>query len=168
MTNQQVIKILKQGGVGVIPTDTIYGLVGRALDQEAVRRIYKLKNRNQRKPCIILISSLTDLNKFKIKPDRQTLKILQQFWPGRTSIAFTKKLAFRLPNSKRLRLFIRQTGPLVATSANPESLKPAGSVAEAKKYFGQKIDFYLAGGRLTGKPSTLITIKNGKIKVIRP
>ncbi len=51
----EIEKILKSGGIGVIPTDTIYGLVGSALNKKAVRRIYQLRQRNPKKPLIILI-----------------------------------------------------------------------------------------------------------------
>ena len=50
-----IIKILKSGGVGVMPTDTLYGLVGSAFSKEAVKRIYKIKNRDKKKKLIILI-----------------------------------------------------------------------------------------------------------------
>ncbi|MBI2097684.1 MAG: threonylcarbamoyl-AMP synthase [Candidatus Vogelbacteria bacterium] len=167
MTIKRAIKILQNGGVGVLPTDTIYGLVGQAQKPETVARIYRLKQRRPDKPFIILISDLAELKKFKIKPTRSMLKIINRFWPGPTSIIFTKRVACRLPASHRLRQLLKQTGPLAAPSANPEGRPPARTVAQAKKYFGDQVDFYLAGGRIKKKPSRLIAIKNGKIIVIR-
>ena len=101
-------------------------------------------------------------------------------------------IAFRLPAKKSLIEILKKTGPLVAPSANPEGQKPAQTILEAKKYFGpvrsrspqgdrstrsaraasngigNKVDFYLSGGMLKSKPSTLIKIgKNGKIIVLR-
>lgn len=64
---KNIIKILKSSGVGVMPTDTIYGLVGRAEDKKAVERIYKIKRRNKKKPFIILISNIQDLKKFGVR-----------------------------------------------------------------------------------------------------
>ena len=72
MVTQKIIKILKNSGIGVLPTDTIYGLVGRALDKKTVERIYKVRKRNPKKPLIILISSLSDLKLFGVKPDKKT------------------------------------------------------------------------------------------------
>lgn len=165
---EEVTKILKQGGIGVLPTDTLYGLVGQALNKTTVARIKKLKRRSQGKPFIILIQSLKDLAKFKIKPDKKTIEILKKVWPGPISVIFSPKLAFRLPKNKFLNELIKKTGPLVAPSANPEGLPPAGTIGEIKKYFLNNIDFIVsAGRRLTGQPSTLIKIRKNKIEILR-
>jgi len=165
---EEAVKILKQGGIGIIPTDTLYGLVGQALNKQAVERIKKLKKRRRGKPFIILISSLKDLKKFKLKPNKKTEEILVKIWPGPVSVAFTSKLAFRWPKNKFLIKLIEKTGPLIAPSANPESLPPANTITEAENYFGNQIDFYLSAKRkLTGQPSTLIKIKNNKIEILR-
>lgn len=176
----KAIDILMKGGIGVMPTDTIYGIVGLALSKKAVERIYKVRHRQLKKPMIILIGTENDLKFFDIKIGGKTKKILNRFWPGKTSVILpcfnekfvylhrgTKSLAFRLPRLLWLRRFLIKTGPLVAPSANPEGLSPAETIAEAKKYFGKKIDFYLNAGRMTGKPSKLIKISNGKINILR-
>ncbi|MEO8637351.1 MAG: L-threonylcarbamoyladenylate synthase [Candidatus Taylorbacteria bacterium] len=178
--DREIKKIIKKGGVGVIPTDTLYGLVGSALQEEAVERIYALKKRQSRKPLIVLISSATELKKFGISVDESTKKILRTVWPGPTSVilpVFGVKwryldrgegsIAFRVPNIPALRKFLADVGPLVAPSANPEASEPARNISEAKKYFGDSVDFYFEGRKLFGKASSLISIKNGAIKVIR-
>jgi L-threonylcarbamoyladenylate synthase len=62
---------------------------------------------------------------------------------------------------------LKKTGPLVAPSANPEGSKPAKIIKEARKYFGNKIDFYVNQGKLDSLPSTLVVIKNGRIIIKR-
>src|SRR3989338_11017033 len=93
-----IVTILKQGGIGVLPTDTIYGLVGSALSQRAVKRIYKVRKRNPKKPFIILISSIKDLSHFGIRLDVKTRKFLENLWPGPVSVilACTDKQFFCL------------------------------------------------------------------------
>ena len=181
LKEKKVIEILKNGGVGVIPTDTIYGLVGSTFSRTAVERIYKIKNRPDDSPFIILISSLKDLESFDIKINKEQAKILKKFWPGKVSIILscksakykylhrgTKSLAFRFPNKRSLIEIIRKTGPLVAPSANLSNEKPAENIKEAKKYFGDNVDFYLADGILKSNPSTLIRLdKNSEIIVLR-
>lgn len=172
----EITAILKNGGVGVLPTDTIYGLVGSALNKETVARIYKLRKRNLRKPMIILIAAVSDLRQFGIKVNCQTAKILKNLWPGKISVILpyqskkffylhrgTKTLAFRLPAKASLRKLLKKTGPLVAPSANLEGKPPAKTITEAKKYFADKIDFYVDGGKIFSPPSTLVEIKNKKI-----
>ncbi len=164
---KKIIEILKHDGIGVMPTDTIYGLVGSAFSKEAVRRIYKIKKRNKKKKSIVLISSLKDLEKFKIKINKEQAKILEKFWPGKVSI-IVSDTAFRLPAKKSLIKILKQAGPLVAPSANPEGLEPAKNMVQARGYFGDKVDFYLPGGTLKGESSILIKInKKGEIEVLR-
>lgn len=177
---KEAIKILKSGGIGVIPTDTIYGLVGQALKPKTVQRIYQVRQRRPDKPFIILIGLLGDLKKFNVEINPATRRIIKKYWPGPVSIILpcplkkfkylhrgTNTLAFRLPAQKDLISLLKQTGPLVAPSANPEGREPAKIIKEAKKYFTDKIDFYLAAGRLQSSPSTLIKINQGKIEVLR-
>lgn len=174
-----VIKILKNGGAGILATDTLYGLVGQAHNQKTVQRIYILKKRRPDKPFIILINALSDLDLFGIKLNERTKEIISGHWPGPVSIILdcpdekfeylhrgTGGLAFRLPAKKSLRELITKTGPLVAPSANPESKKPARSIKEARNYFGNNVDFYKSG-QVTDKSSKVIKIENGKIELIR-
>ncbi|MCK4454113.1 threonylcarbamoyl-AMP synthase [Candidatus Parcubacteria bacterium] len=165
-------KILKKGGIGVLPTDTIYGLVGSALSRKTVERIYKVKKRKQDKPFIILISSLKDLKLFNIRPDKEILILLRKIFPAKVSIILPCKnkkffylhrnknsLAFRIPKDIWLRRLLSKTGPLVAPSANLEGMPPAEIIEEAKEYFGDKIDFYFNKGRKKEKPSIILEIK---------
>ncbi len=180
MTLRGYAGLLAKNGVGVIPTDTLYGLVGRAQDREVIERIYRLKGRQPNKPLIILISSFEDLSKFKVKADAKTKKVLEKYWPGKVSVILpcpnqefeylhrgTKTLAFRLPDYPELIHLITQTGPLAAPSANPEGLPPAKNIKEAREYFGNEVDFYYTKGILKSPPSTLIEVRGGKIKVLR-
>ena len=174
--------MLKKGGIAVMPTDTLYGVVGSALSRTTVERIYELKGRNEKKPFIILILKIADLEKFGIKdiPSSE----LKKYWPGKVSIILplkrssrkefeylhrgTNSLAFRLPDKKSLIEILKKTGPLVAPSANPEGLPPAENITEAKKYFGDEVDAYIAGGKLTGKASKIISIsENGEVSILR-
>lgn len=177
---EKITSILKSGGVGVMATDTIYGLVGSALNSKTVERIYRLRKRDKNKPFITLIGSLADLTIFDINLSSYQKKTLKKLWPGKVSIIFPcpkekfrylhrggKTLSFRLPANKKLRNLLIAVGPLVAPSANPQGLKPAANIKEAKKYFGARVDFYNDSGRLPGQPSTLIQIKNNKVIVLR-
>lgn len=174
------IEKLLNNGIGILPTDTLYGLVGRALSRESFDRIFELKKRNFQSPFIILISSLDDLKLFEIKIDKDTENILHKYWPGKISVILpcnsekfsylhmgTKTLAFRMPDKKDLLEFLKQTGPLLAPSANHPGEKSALTIEEARNYFGNNVDFYVDKGKLESSPSTLIKIENGKIVVLR-
>lgn len=177
--NKNLVHQLRRGEVAVIPTDTIYGIVGSALDRATVEKIYALRRRAPSKPMIILISSIKDLEKFEIKLDEFTKIFLNQHWPATLSVILpcpslkfeylhrgTKTLAFRMPAKKALRDLLKMVGPLVAPSANFEGEKPAETIKEAKKYFGDEV-LYIDGGKLSGQPSTLVEIKNGQVNILR-
>lgn len=180
MKDKDAIEFLKSGGVGVIPTDTLYGLVGSAFNEKSVEKIYNLKNRDEKKSLIILISSIEDLTKFGVELTEKAKNFIKNFWPGKVSIIFkfnNKKfsyldrmdgtLAFRLPKDDKLITILRETGPLVAPSANPEGMSPAKNIDEAKRYFGEEADFYIDGGYVDSEPSTLVKMDGDDIKILR-
>ena len=171
-------KLLKKGGIGVLATDTLYGIVGMALSPKAVKRIYAVKGRTETKPFIILISSLSDLKKFSVKITAEQKRFLEREWPGAVSIILpckpkkfeylhrgTESLAFRMPKKKKLIDLLKKTGPLVAPSANPQGQPTAANIAEARQYFENKVDFYIPEGTKEGKPSKLVSLL-GQIPVV--
>jgi len=177
---KDIFKIIKNGGIGVVPTDTLYGIVGSAFSKSAVERIYSAKGRTKQKPFIILISSLNDLKKFGIVLNKDQKSFLNDVWPGAVSVILSCKskkfeylhrgknsLAFRLPKKKKISAFLKKTGPLVAPSANPQGLIPAHTIGEAKDYFGSDMDFYVSGGLLDAKPSTIIFLSDKGPKTLR-
>jgi L-threonylcarbamoyladenylate synthase len=170
---------LLSGGVGVLATDTLYGLVARAEDSTAVESLYTIKGRRPDKPLIILISQLSELKRFGVEVDGELEKKLKGYWPGPVSIILacdrsewaylhrgTKTLAFRVPAKPSLRRLLQNTGPLVAPSANPEGFEPARTTTQAKAYFGDKADFYRRG-RTRNEPSRVIKIEGETITVLR-
>ena len=172
--------LLKEGAIGVIPTDTIYGICGSALNKKAVEKIYKLKKRKPAKPMIILIASLDDLKKFNIKLKNWQKKILLKIWPAKISVILpcpskkfsylhrgTKTLSFRIPAKSQLLKILKISGPLVAPSANWEGFEPAKTISQAKKYFGNKVFYYNDGGELIGPASTLVDLTKKPVKILR-
>jgi L-threonylcarbamoyladenylate synthase len=177
---EKIVKILKEGGIGVLPTDTIYGLVGSALNKKTVERIYKVRKRERKKPFIILISDPQDLKIFGIKLKPFQKNLIKKFWPGPYSLIFDCKskkfeylhrgkrsLAFRVPKPKWLRKLLRKVGPLVAPSANLAGMPYAKTIKEAKKYFNESVDFYLDLGTINKKPSTIVDVRRRKIELLR-
>jgi L-threonylcarbamoyladenylate synthase len=72
-----------------------------------------------------------------------------------------------VPDEENLRNFLEISGPLVAPSANPQDKKPARNIDEARKYFGEGVDFYIDGGDLEGSPSTLVCFRGKKVELLR-
>ncbi len=178
--NSEIISLLLKGSIGVLPTDTVYGVVGLLSSQRAVEAIYKVKQRNTRKAVGTIL--IADENQIKDITNEAFLQRAANYWPGPTSVILPLSdkfqyahkglgsLPFRVPNNETLISFLRQTGPLATSSANLEGQPTAVSVKEAEGYFGEKIAFYVDGGVLSHpKPSRIITFdERGAEKVIRP
>lgn len=175
LQSTELVQLLQSGAVGVLPTDTLYGLVCCAADEEAVRKLYALKSR-EHKPGTIIAATINQIALLGVKA--RYLKAVQQFWPNPISIEIphhvdylsqaTGRQGFRIPADPDLRKFLEQTGPLQTTSANLPGQKPAATVDEAGQYFGDTVDFYVDGGDLSAnKPSTIIRVVDDAIEVIR-
>lgn len=139
--------------------------------------MHELKDRSQGKPFIILIADTKMLDSLSI--NQESALPAKPYWPGPlTLIVGAPKapdwlrlgldtLAVRMPDDKKLLELIRRTGPLISTSANPEGEVPAKNAEEGLEYFGDKLDFYVDAGSLTGQASTIASVNNGKLQVIR-
>ncbi len=177
MLDEAIQQLKRPGAVGVIPTDTVYGIVARAADHNAVERLYRIKRREQ-KPGTIIASDIEQLVSLGIK--RRYLKAVERFWPGPVSVVIPcgpelaylhqemNGLAVRIPADPVLTKFLNQCGPLLTSSANAPDKPTASTIAEAKAYFGDDVDFYVNGGDLAGRlPSTLLRVVDDAIEIIR-
>lgn len=175
ITDPEVINLLKSGAIGVLPSDTVYGLMCRAHDERAVRRLYELKSRDH-KPGTLIAANVEQLVELGIK--LRYLRAVEQFWPGPVSVETphdidylnmsTGRQALRIPDDDNIKHLLEQTGPLQTTSANAPGEPVATTVEEAQAYFGDAVDFYVDGGDLSGRPpSTIIRIVDDAIEVIR-
>lgn len=164
------------GAIGVIPTDTVYGVVARAHDQEAVTRLYELKRR-EHKPGTLIAASVDQLVVLGFK--RRYLQAVEKYWPSPVSVIVpcmelaylhqgVGSLAVRIPNKPELLQLLQITGPLLTSSANQPGEPPANTLAEAKAYFDNGVDFYEDGGNLSNaRPSTVIRVVDDAIEVLR-
>lgn len=179
LTDPALIECLNRGGVVVIPTDTLYGVVARASSEQAVERVYRVRGRAPEKPCIILAAGEWQITDTSLWTAAHR-ELVKKYWPGPLSLVTptahskpylhrgTHTLAYRVPASEQLRQLLAHTGLLIAPSANPESLPPATTVQEAIAYFGDNVDGYVDGGTLANHmPSTVVMIEQGKLKVLR-
>ncbi|MBT3356185.1 threonylcarbamoyl-AMP synthase [bacterium] len=180
---KKVVEVLKNGGVVVLPTDTIYGVSCSALNKNAIERVYSLRKRDLDKPCIILISKLEQLEEFGIEISSRMRSFFEKIWPGKVSVILPipsskqeefeflhrgkGSLGFRLPNFELIGRVIDQVGPLISTSANVQGFPFAKNTKEAREYFGSEIDFFLDVGELRSTPSSLVSITEDKLEILR-
>lgn len=172
-----LVSVLQNGGVAVLRTDTLYGVVCLADSEQAVNRVYQLKHRNEAKSPIVLIADQSQLYE---RPSDTMQPALDMMWPGPYSIIMpapdaphwivrdNQSVAYRVPAHDDLRYLLRQTGPLIAPSANLEGDPPALTIQQAVDYFGDAVDIYVDGGKVTNtRPSTLLRLNGNKFDKLR-
>lgn len=175
---EEVVQLLQTGAIGVIPTDTVYGLACSAKKQAPVARLYYDVKRRGPKPGTLIAASIEQLEELGLKA--RYLKAVQGYWPNPLSVIIPcgpeltylhrgkDSLAVRIPDNEQLRSFLARTGPLLTTSANHPSEPTAATLQMAIDYFEEAVDFYVDGGDLSGRPpSTIIRIVDDAIEILR-
>lgn len=179
---EEIISGLKKGDVAIVPTDTLYGIICGAKNKTAVSKLYKIKERDQNKPCIILVNSYEQIKSFGVDITEKQKEFMEKYWPGSVSIILpcnSKKyeylhkglesIAFRMIGKKSRNLYkiLNEVGPVLAPSANPQGLPPATCENKAYRYFKGKVNLYLAGGTRRSEPSTLVDYTKTKPRILR-
>lgn len=176
---EKAVEFLKEGKVIVYPTETCYGLGCDATNDEACKRVFKIKKRSEEKKLPIIVASLEMAKRYAYF-SRDALKLARAFWPGPltlvlrnkvkvSSLVANKKIALRVSSNKVARILSKLLGkPIVATSANISGRENCYSIKEVLRQ-GVKADLYLDGGRLKRvKPSTIFDVERRAILRERP
>lgn len=176
-----LVKLLNNDGVAIIPTDTVYGLIGDATNEEVINKIFEIKHREKNKPLLILVSNIEMLNNYVKNISDLEREIINKFWPGPLTIIFNNKknlsnnltankneIAVRMPNNKvLLELINKLNKPIIATSANIANKETITSIDLLEESIKNKIDYIYDGGYLEDIPSTIIRVLNEKIEIVR-
>jgi len=176
-----VASTLRAGGVAVLRTDTIYGIVARADDKEACDKVFEIKNRNADKSCIVLIADDRQMwDGVSRAIYQQSKQYITDGYPTSMIVPIgghtprwihhlDQTVAFRIPSTVPwLMELLRETGPLIAPSANPQGQTPATTIAQAKSYFGEQVDVYVDGGPVeTSEPSHLYRFTGSSVERLR-
>jgi len=139
---------VKHGGIIVIPTDTVYGVGCDALNEAAIRELYRIKQRPTHKAIPILLADTADLPTVTAFIPDMAQSYMAQYWPGPLTIILPKHphlpailsenetIAVRIPNHEIARAVIRASGGAMAvTSANLSAQPAATTAAQALHYF---------------------------------
>jgi len=181
---QEVIVVLKMGGVVVYPTDTLYGLGANALEIGPVERIFKIKHRPEGKPLPIAVKNINWAKElsFIYKKDE---KVLAKVWPGQVSVVLPKRsvvpdiltsgrtsVALRIINSPFVDKLLGKFGyPITSTSANISDELTSSKISEIIKRFENsdfKPDLIIDAGDLKeSEPSTILDLTSEKPKILR-
>src|SRR3989344_4963260 len=180
----EAAKVMFSGGTVVFPTDTVYGLGCDATNEQAVRKIFKIKKRKESQPLAIIVRDI-DMAKKVAFVDRRLEKALNLVWPGAVTIVLWKKyklpeiltakeqtIGLRIPDYKLTQFLAENMGrPYVATSANISGQQATNKISEVLSYFAKSLikpDLVLDAGDLKFcEPSTVLDLSKSKPKITR-
>lgn len=178
----EAAKALRNGGLVAIPTETVYGMAANAFDDEAVRSIFKVKNRPFYDPLILHTDSVDKIQSWGIQIPARLKLLADTFWPGPLTLlvprsdsisdavtAGLERVAFRIPSHSLTRELLGELDfPVAAPSANPFGYVSPTSAQHVLKHFDGKIDVVLDGGDCdVGIESTIVGEEEGRIVVYR-
>lgn len=180
---KKCVNIIKNGGIIIYPTDTVYGIGCNVWNEEAIKKIFEIKNRNYNKPMNVLCSDMKDIESLVLEVNEKEKEIVNSYMPGACTLVINKKrkevsdilraglntVAVRIPNNHIAIELIRECGfPLVSTSANVSGEDSATEIEKIVAEFKDKVDVIIDGGKSKiGVPSTIIQVDNKEIKVLR-
>lgn len=174
------VEILKDSGVIVAPTDTVYGILADPFDPKALERVYKIKGRDPDKPVPLLLGE-SHHALLVVEPSDRFWKLARAFWPGPLTIVERPaknlpdhlkawgNIGVRLPKCPLVReIANRIGGVLVGTSANRSGGAPPRTAYDAHVQLGGLVDLYIDGGPVfLGVPSTVVDITHEKPVILR-
>lgn len=178
----QAKSFLKAGKLVAIPTETVYGLAGNALDPASVASIFETKNRPSFDPLIIHTSSLERVGEFVESFPEPLYKLAKKFWPGPLTLLLPRKpiipdlvtsgldrVAVRVPNHPLTNSLLGTLDfPLAAPSANPFGYISPTSAKHVQDQLGEKIPYILDGGSCqVGLESTIVGMENDELFIYR-
>jgi len=178
----KAVSLLEKGQLVAIPTETVYGLAGNALNEHAVATIFQVKNRPTFDPLIVHLSDKDQLAVYATEIPPKAERLMDRFWPGPLTLLLPKKsiipdlvtsglerAGFRCPNHTLAhQLLSRLNFPLAAPSANPFGYISPTEAIHVENQLGDRIDYILDGGPCTvGVESTIIGFESGEPIVYR-
>lgn len=176
-------ELIRQGELVAVPTETVYGLAGNALDEKAVHEIYRVKGRPEVKPLSVMIPGAEAMEDCCDPVPAQAYALARRFWPGPLTIVLKSKpsvpeivraggdtLGLRCPDHPLTLKALRLAGvPFAAPSANPSGAPSPKTAQEVARYFSGEIAGIIDGGACgIGRESTIIDMSAAPYKILRP
>ncbi len=166
-------QIIKNGGIVIFPTETVYGIGTNGLDENAIKKLYEVKQRPLNKPISLLVNNIEMVDKIAKNITEVEYKLMERFFPGPLTIILEKRdivpdiltsntntIGIRMPSGEIAKKLIEFAGVPIATSSSNISGNPSGTnITDIKKDFEGKVDCFIDNGESElGIPSTVIRI----------
>ncbi len=177
---QQVVDILKKGGVIAYPTDTFYGIGCDIMNKKAIERIYLIKQRHKSKPFSFICADLKDISLYA-KVSNYAYKTMRRLLPGpytfimegtklvpKMMLTKRKTAGIRVPDNQICIHLVHELGnPILSTSATDPEGKVFNSASFIHDFFGNRLDAVIDGGPVVGEPSSVISLIGDEPEIYR-
>src|SRR5271157_2884587 len=177
---KKAVDILQDGGVIIYPTDTVYGLGCALSNKKGIDRIYEIKRRSRKRPLSFVCADLKDISRYARVSDF-AYKTMKRLLPGPYTFVLEasrlvpktilpKRLAtgIRVPDNEICLALVRELGqPIISTSVSTEDGEVMSNPVEIKDKFGHSVDLIIDGGILVSEPSSIISLVDDTIEVVR-
>ena len=175
-------RIIKNGGIVIFPTETVYGIGANGLSEEAIKKLYEVKQRPLNKPISLLVNSIEMVNKIAKDITELEYALMKEFFPGPLTIILNKKVlvpdiltsnsntvGIRMPANEIALKLIEYSGVPIATPSANISGKPSGvDLKEIINDFEGKVDYFIDGGpSKIGISSTIVQVVEGVPRILR-
>jgi len=166
-------RVIREGGLVVFPTETVYGIAASRLNEKAMRDLRKVKKRPKGKPFTVHVSNVTAVEKMKCVVTKEARKLMARFWPGPLTIILRsksgEKIGFRMPaNPAALALIDAARVPVVAPSANVSGGRPPATADEVLRNLDGKIELLIDTGPTDmGVESTVVDLTVTPFRILR-
>jgi L-threonylcarbamoyladenylate synthase len=176
----EAARLVREGGVVALPTDSFYALGASAFDEAAVRRVCAIKGQRGQKPILVLIADRSQLDGLVASVPPAATVLMDRFWPGPLTIVFpaspripatvtagTGTVGVRLPAQPLLAQLLHATGPLTGTSANRSGESPAQAALDVERSLGSDVDLILDGGPSSATVPSTVVDATSTVRVVR-
>jgi L-threonylcarbamoyladenylate synthase len=174
-------RAVQQGGLVILPTDTVYGIGADAFDHAAVQALLDAKGRGREMPPPVLVSAVTTLEALASGVPEYVDSLTEEFWPGPLTLVCTQQpsltwdlgetrgtVAVRMPDHEVALALLERTGPLAVSSANLTGRPAATDAADADAMLGDRVDVVLDGGTSPqAEASTILDVRGPTPRLLR-
>ena len=176
----KAVRILKDGGIIIYPTDTVYGMGCDLFNKKGIEKIYKIKHRSKKQPLSFICADLKDISRYAQVPN-YAYKIMRRLLPGpytfileasrlvpKILLPKRKTTGIRIPDNPISLSLARELGhPIISTSATIEQNEISGDASEIEEKLGHCVDLIIDGGILGTEQSSIVNLVDGIPRVIR-
>lgn len=183
MQVDEAIKIIKEGGIGIFPTDTAFAIGCRIDNEAAVKRLFKIRKRPKNQAVPVLVDTVKMAQDYLLPIPKEVIdKLIEPYWPGALTMILRciivkvpslvrgggDTLGVRIPNHSTARAIIRGVGvPILGPSANFHGEKTPYKMKDLDKDLVELVDFVVPGECSIGKVSTVVDCTVSPWKIVR-